>query len=137
MLSGIKEILLISTPRDLPLYMELFGDGNQLGLSLSYAIQEEPRGLADAFIVGEKFIGADRVALILGDNIFYGQHFLNSQTGLAHECGPTFFGFYVRDPQHLVLLNLIRMETSSQLKKSPKNQNPIMLFLVYISMIMT
>ncbi|MDX8549470.1 glucose-1-phosphate thymidylyltransferase RfbA [Methanospirillum sp. J.3.6.1-F.2.7.3] len=99
MLSGIREILIISTPRDLPLYEELFGDGNQLGLSLSYAIQEEPRGLADAFIVGEKFIGADRVALILGDNIFYGQHFSEIlKRAVAHECGATIFGYYVRDP---------------------------------------
>ncbi|HWQ63452.1 MAG TPA: glucose-1-phosphate thymidylyltransferase RfbA [Methanospirillum sp.] len=99
MLAGIREILIISTPRDLPLYQELFGDGSQLGLSFSYIIQESPRGLADAFIVGESFIGNDPVALILGDNIFYGQHFseILKRAG-SHNSGATIFGYYVRDP---------------------------------------
>lgn len=75
MLAGIQEILIISTPRDIKGFKELFGDGSNLGLNISYAVQDEPRGLAEAFIIGEDFIGEDNVSLILGDNIFYGQSF--------------------------------------------------------------
>ena len=71
MLAGIRDVLIISTPRDLPVFEELFGDGSQLGMNFSYAVQEHPRGLADAFLIGEEFIGNDPVALVLGDNIFY------------------------------------------------------------------
>lgn len=100
MLAGIREILIISTPRDIKTFEELFGSGEQLGLSFSYAIQEEPRGLADAFIIGRDFIGTDRVALVLGDNIFYGQSFSRVlQTVAARESGATIFGYYVRDPR--------------------------------------
>lgn len=100
MLSGIRDILIISTPRDLPVFEELLGDGSQLGLQMSYAVQETPRGLADAFLVGEKFIGNDRVALILGDNIFYGQSFSEILKRVAsREKGATIFGYYVRDPR--------------------------------------
>ncbi len=100
MLAGIREILIISTPRDIKVFEELFGTGEQLGLSFSYAIQEEPRGLADAFIIGREFIGNDRVALVLGDNIFYGQSFSRVlQTVAARETGATIFGYYVRDPR--------------------------------------
>ena len=100
MLAGIREILIISTPRDLPVFKELLGDGSQLGLKMSYAIQETPRGLADAFIIGEEFIGKDSVALILGDNIFYGQSFSKLLREVAsREKGATIFGYYVRDPR--------------------------------------
>lgn len=100
MLAGIREILIISTPRDLPVFEELFGTGEQLGLSFSYAVQESPRGLADAFLVGEKFIGNDNVALVLGDNIFYGQSFSKVLKAAAdREHGATIFGYYVRDPR--------------------------------------
>ncbi len=75
MLAGIRDVLIISTPRDLPVFQELLGEGEQLGMTFSYAVQEYPRGLADAFLIGADFIGRDKVALVLGDNIFYGQSF--------------------------------------------------------------
>ena len=103
MLAGIREVLIISTPRDLPVFEELFGDGSQLGMSFSYAVQEYPRGLADAFIIGESFIGNDAAALVLGDNIFYGQSFSKvlqqAATRTESEPGATIFGYYVRDPR--------------------------------------
>ncbi len=100
MLAHIREILIISTPRDLPAFKELFGDGSQLGLEMSYAVQESPRGLADAFIIGEDFIGDDSVALILGDNIFYGQSFSKVlRQATLRQKGATIFGYYVRDPK--------------------------------------
>jgi glucose-1-phosphate thymidylyltransferase len=99
MLAGIREILIISTPRDIRSFQELLQDGSELGLNFSYAVQETPRGLADAFIIGEEFIGADKVALILGDNIFYGSGF----TGILKQAaaltgGAVIFGYYVKDP---------------------------------------
>lgn len=99
MLSGIREILIISTPRDIGGFRELLGDGTRLGMSFSYAIQEEPRGLAEAFIIGEEFIGEDEVCLILGDNIFYGRSFSSTLEAVANrKCGATIFGYYVKDP---------------------------------------
>lgn len=100
MLAGIRDILIISTPADLPRFEELLGDGSRLGLRFSYKVQESPRGLADAFIVGEKFIGADPVCLILGDNIFYG-HGLPEMLAEAasYKEGATVFGYYVNDPE--------------------------------------
>jgi len=99
MLSGIREILIISTPRDLPVFKDLLGDGSHIGLEISYKVQKEPRGLADAFIVGDEFIGDDNVALILGDNIFYGQNFSQMLRRAASlEEGATIFGYYVKDP---------------------------------------
>jgi glucose-1-phosphate thymidylyltransferase len=100
MLAGIRDILIISTRRDIPLYKDLLGSGKQLGLSFSYAVQEKPGGLAEAFIVGENFIGNDDVALILGDNIFYGQHFSEIlQNARKIQDGAVIFGYYVRDPR--------------------------------------
>jgi glucose-1-phosphate thymidylyltransferase len=99
MLTGINEILIISTPRDLETFKELLGDGSQLGIKLEYAIQAEPRGLADAFIVGEEFIGDDKVALVLGDNIFYGYGFSERLLRAAtREKGSTIFGYHVSNP---------------------------------------
>lgn len=100
MLAGIRDILIISTPRDLPIFRELFGTGEQLGLRMEYAVQEYPRGLADAFIIGADFIGDDAVALVLGDNIFYGQSFSKVLREVAsRQSGATIFGYYVRDPR--------------------------------------
>ena len=103
MLAGIREVLIISTPRDLPVFEELLGDGSQLGMRFEYAVQEQPRGLADAFIIGEKFIGNDAVALVLGDNIFYGQSFSKVLRSAAERTesqpGATIFGYYVKDPR--------------------------------------
>ena len=100
MLAGIREILIISTLRDLPAFQELLSDGSEYGLKLSYAVQEHPNGLAEAFLIGESFIGRDSVCLILGDNIFYGRHFSGVlQKAAALEHGAVIFGYYVNNPQ--------------------------------------
>jgi len=100
MLSGIREILIISTSQDLPRFEDLFGNGSQLGLSLSYAVQKEPNGLAEAFIIGQEFIGKDSVCLVLGDNIFYGHDLQKMlQEASSQNDGATIFGYYVRDPE--------------------------------------
>lgn len=103
MLAGIREVLIISTPRDISLFKELFGSGEWLGMRFEYAVQEQPRGLADAFIVGKDFIGSDTVALVLGDNIFYGQSFTgvlkNASDKIASKTsGAVIFGYFVKDP---------------------------------------
>ncbi len=102
MLSGIREVLIISTPRDIGCFKELFGDGSWLGMRFEYAVQDKPRGLADAFIVGKDFIGSDDVALVLGDNIFYGQSFTHTLKSAAEKIrtqkGAVIFGYYVADP---------------------------------------
>lgn len=102
MLAGIREVLIISTPRDISCFKELFGDGAWFGMHFEYAIQDKPRGLADAFIVGKDFIGNDDVVLVLGDNIFYGQSFTKTLTNVAEKIktqkGAVIFGYYVADP---------------------------------------
>ena len=98
MLAGIKDILIISTPRDLPMFKELFGNGNHLGLNIEYAVQEQPNGLAEAFIIGEDFIGDDKVALVLGDNIFYGYGFSERLQNAVEREEATIFGYHVVDP---------------------------------------
>lgn len=100
MLAGIRDILVISTPRDLPLYRDLLGDGSQFGVRFSYEVQEEPRGIADAFLVGKDFIGDSRVALVLGDNVFYGHRFSEIlQRAASIREGAVIFGYYVKDPR--------------------------------------
>lgn len=98
MLAGIKEILIISTPRDITLFQELLGDGSHLGLTIGYKVQEQPNGLAEAFIIGEEFIGNDKVALVLGDNIFHGYGFTERLQKAVEREESTIFGYHVSDP---------------------------------------
>ncbi len=125
MLAGIKEVLIISTPRDLPVFEELLGDGSQLGMAISYAVQEAPNGLAEAFIIGEDFIGSDSVALVLGDNIFYGQSFskvlLSAAERTENEPGATIFGYYVRDPREYGVVEFDDNGIAISIEEKPAN----------------
>ncbi len=125
MLAGIREVLIISTPRDLPTFEALFGSGEQLGMKFSYAVQEQPRGLADAFIIGADFIGNDSVALVLGDNIFYGQSFSKVLRQTA-ECiekqkGATIFGYYVRDPKEYGVVEFDENGKALSIEEKPEH----------------
>ena len=121
MLAGIRDILIISTPRDLPTFRELFGDGSQLGLHMAYAVQEQPRGLADAFIIGADFIGEDSVALVLGDNIFYGQSFSRVLREVAsRQSGATIFGYYVRDPREYGVVEFDESGKAVSIEEKPE-----------------
>jgi glucose-1-phosphate thymidylyltransferase len=122
MLAGIREVLVISTPRDIDGFMELLGDGARLGMHYSYAVQDEPRGLADAFIIGENFIGGDRVALVLGDNVFYGQSFSATlEKAVAREKGATIFGYYVSDPDAYGVVEFDSGGKAISIEEKPKN----------------
>lgn len=122
MLAGIREILIISTPRDLPGFEELFGDGSQLGLDMHYAVQEEPRGLADAFIIGASFIGNDNVAMVLGDNIFYGQSFSRTlKAASERKKGATIFGYYVKDPSEYGVVEFDEEGRAVSIEEKPKH----------------
>ena len=125
MLARIREVLIISTPRDIPLFKELLKSGEQLGMKFSYSVQEKPRGLADAFIVGEDFIGGDSVALVLGDNIFYGRGFtpiLESATQTVSENdSAVIFGYYVKDPRAYGVLEFDKSGTVLSLEEKPEN----------------
>ncbi|MBO5609944.1 MAG: glucose-1-phosphate thymidylyltransferase RfbA [Eubacterium sp.] len=122
MLAGIRDVLIISTPRDLPAFKELFGSGEQLGMNFSYAVQEQPRGLADAFIIGEEFIGSDNVALVLGDNIFYGQSFSKVLKAAAErEKGATIFGYYVKDPREYGVVEFDENGKALSIEEKPEH----------------
>ncbi len=122
MLADIRDVLIISTPRDLPVFEELLGNGSDLGMTISYKIQERPNGLAEAFIIGEEFIGNDRVALVLGDNIFYGQSFSGLlRTVAAREKGATIFGYYVRDPREYGVVEFDENGKAVSIEEKPQH----------------
>jgi len=118
MLAGIRDILLISTPQDTPRFQDLLGDGSSFGVRLSYEVQPKPEGIAQAFLVGEKFIGNDPVALVLGDNIFYGRLDFLTELNL-HEQGATIFGYYVTDPERYGVVEFDRANKAISLEEKP------------------
>ncbi|MCG8476587.1 MAG: glucose-1-phosphate thymidylyltransferase RfbA [Cytophagales bacterium] len=120
MMAGIREILIISTPRDLPLFRQLLGDGKQLGCEFSYAVQEKPEGLAQAFLVGEKFIGEDKVALILGDNIFYGAGLSSLLKSCSEPDGAVVFACHVNDPERYGVVNFDKDMKALAIEEKPK-----------------
>ena len=121
MLAGIKDILIISTPRDIVNFKELFKDGSEFGLNIEYAVQEQPNGLAEAFIIGEEFIGNDSVAMILGDNIFYGQSFTSHLEKAAKlKKGATVFGYYVQDPRAFGVVGFDENGKVTSLEEKPE-----------------
>ncbi|MGC4006683.1 MAG: glucose-1-phosphate thymidylyltransferase RfbA [Pirellulales bacterium] len=122
MLAGIREILIITTPEDAPGFQRLMGDGSALGLDIRYAAQPKPEGLAQAFIIGRDFVGADNVALVLGDNIFYGQGFQNLlKKAAAHESGATIFAYPVKDPERYGVVELDAAGRVASLVEKPKD----------------
>jgi len=124
MLAGIREVLIISTPRDIVFFKELFGNGDWLGMKFEYAVQETPRGLADAFIVGEKFIGDDSCALVLGDNVFYGRGFtgtlMDAMKTIESEKGAVIFGYYVKDPTAYGVVEFDEKGKAISIEEKPK-----------------
>lgn len=122
MLAGIKEVLIISTPEDTPQYERLLGDGSRLGMKFSYKVQEKPRGLADAFILGEKFIGDDSVCLILGDNVFFGQDMTKMlHRAMENKTGATIFGYPVKDPRSFGVVEFDKDRNVISIEEKPEN----------------
>lgn len=122
LLAGIREILIISTPEDTPTYEKLLGTGEEMGISLTYKVQDTPRGLADAFILGEEFIGNDSVCLILGDNVFYGQNMTKVlQTAMENKIGATIFGYPVKDPRAFGVVEFDANRKVVSIEEKPAN----------------
>ena len=122
MLAKIREVLIISTPRDVKVFEELLGDGSQLGMEITYTVQEAPRGLAEAFILGEKFIGNDHVCLVLGDNIFYGYGFsVRLQRAASHQDGATIFGYHVSNPKDFGVVDFDSDGNVLSIEEKPQN----------------
>lgn len=122
MLAGIREILIISTPRDVVVFKELLEDGSNFGLKISYAIQKKPNGLAEAFLIGEEFIGKDSCALVLGDNIFYGHGFTGMlKEAFSKERGATIFGYYVNNPKDFGVVEFDKNGKAISLEEKPEN----------------
>ncbi|WP_240207224.1 glucose-1-phosphate thymidylyltransferase RfbA [Vibrio sp. CyArs1] len=120
MLAGIQDILVISTPDDLPGFQKLLGDGSRFGISLEYAVQPSPDGLAQAFIIGDNFIGNDNVSLVLGDNIFYGQHFSDKlKQAVTRETGATVFGYHVTDPERFGVVDFDKNGVATSIEEKP------------------
>ena len=120
MLSGINEILIVSTPRDMPLFQSLLGDGSSLGCSFSYAVQEHPNGLAEAFVIGEKFIGNDSVALILGDNIFYASGLSRKLQSCVNPDGGIVFAYHVLDPERYGVVEFDERKKAISIEEKPE-----------------
>jgi len=126
LLAGIRDILIISTTKDIPRFKDLLGDGKDLRINFSYAVQPEPGGIAESFIIGEKFIGKDKVCLILGDNIFYGHNFTELLKGASSiKKGAVIFGYYVKEPQRYGVIEFDNNYNVISIKEKPKNQNPV------------
>lgn len=121
MMAGIREILIISTPHDLPLFQKLLGDGTQLGCKFQYEVQPKPEGLAQAFIIGEKFLGNDKVALILGDNIFYGSGFVELLQENNDPDGGVVFAYHVTDPERYGVVDFDKSRKAISIEEKPKN----------------
>jgi glucose-1-phosphate thymidylyltransferase len=121
MLAGIREVLIISTPKDLPLFEQLLGDGSKIGCRFEYAIQEQPNGLAEAFIIGKEFIGSDSVALILGDNIFYASGFSKKLQSCADPEGGIVFAYHVQDPERYGVVAFDENNTAVSIEEKPTN----------------